>query len=104
MKKAIYALILSLVIVSGLVLANREIKHEASKRSAPKLLTDAEKREAMKQWEATPAGVAYKQWEASPAGEKVYAGVAKISKHVREYTNMEAVITSLSLPPESYLG
>ena len=104
MKKVIYVLILSLVVISGLVFANREIEKEASKRSSPKPLTDAEKRAAMKQWEATPAGIKYKEWEASPEGEKVYAGVAKISKYIREYTNMEAVVTSLSLPPGSLLG
>ena len=36
MKKVIYALILLLVVVSGLVFANREIKGENSKKSAPK--------------------------------------------------------------------
>jgi hypothetical protein len=51
MKKVIYALILPLVVVSGLVFANREIKNETSKKSAS--------------------------------------------------TNMEAVVTSLSLPPGS---
>ena len=104
MKKAIYALILSLVVVSGLVFANREIKNEVSKKSSPTPLTDAERREAMKKWEATPEGIKYKKWEASPEGKKVYAGAAKISKYIRDYTNMEAVVTSLSLPPGSLLG
>jgi len=104
MKKVIYVLILSLVVVSGLVFANREIKNEAAKKSSPKPLTDAEKRAAMKQWEATPEGIKYKKWEASPEGKKVYAGAAKIGKYIRDYTNMEAVVTSLSLPPGSLLG
>ena len=104
MKKVIYALILSLVVVSGLVFANREIKKEASKKSSPKPLTDAEKRAAVKQWEATPEGIKYKKWEASPEGKKVYASAAKISKCISDYTNMEAVVTSLSLPPGSLLG
>jgi hypothetical protein len=104
MKKVIYALILSLVVVSGLVFANREIKNEASKKSSPKPLTDAERRAALKQWEASPAGIKYKEWEASPDGKKVYAGAAKIMKYIRDYTNMEAVVTSLSLPPGSLLG
>jgi hypothetical protein len=42
MKKVIYA-ILPLVVVSGLVFANREIKNETSKKSTPKLLSAAEK-------------------------------------------------------------
>jgi len=104
MKKAIYALILSLVLVSGLVFANREIKNEAPKKSSPKPLTEAEKIAARKQWEATPEGIKYKKWEASPAGKKVYAGAAKIEKYIRDYTNMEAVVTSLSLPAGSRLG
>src|SRR5437762_12870446 len=39
MKKVIYALILPLVVVSGLVFANREIKNETSKKSAPSAST-----------------------------------------------------------------
>ena len=104
MKKVIYVLTLSLVVVSGLVFANREIKNKASKESSPKPLTDADRRAAMKQWEASPAGIKYKKWEASPEGKKVYASAAKISKYTRYYENMEAVVISLSLPPGSLLG
>jgi hypothetical protein len=104
MKKVIYALILLLVVVSGLVFANSEIKNETSKKSTPKAISAAERQAAMKQWEATPAGIMYKKWEASPAGKKVYAGEAKIRKSLRDYTNMEGVVTSLSLPPGSRLG
>ena len=46
----------------------------------------------------------YKKWEASPAGKKVYAAEAKIRNQVSAFTNMEAVVTSLSLPPGSRLG
>ena len=104
MKKVIYALILLLVVVSGLVFANRGIKNEVANKSATKPITDAEKKAAMKQWEATPGGIAYKNWEASPEGKKVYAGVDNIAKCIREHTNMEAIVTSLSLPPGSLLG
>ena len=38
MRKVIYALILLLVVVSGLVFANREIKNETSKKSITKPL------------------------------------------------------------------
>jgi hypothetical protein len=91
-------------VVSGLVFANREIKNETSKKSIPKPLSAAEREAEMKRWEATPDGIMYKKWEASPAGKKVFAGIAKISKSIRDSTNMEAVITSLSLPPGSQLG
>jgi len=104
MKKVIYALILPLVVVSGLVFANHEIKNEASKKSTSKPLSAAERKAAMKKWEATPDGIKYKKWEGSPEGKKVYAGAAKIRKHIKDYTNMEGVVTSLSLPPGSLLG
>ncbi|MEX6690884.1 hypothetical protein QTN47_25470 [Danxiaibacter flavus] len=104
MKKLIYALILSLVVVSGLVFANRETKNEIAKKSPPKPLSAAEREAAMKQWEATPGGIAYKKWEASPEGKNVLASAAKISNQVSAFTNMEAVVTSLSLPPGSRLG
>jgi hypothetical protein len=64
MKKVIYALILPLVVVSGLVFANREIKNETSKRSAPKPLSATESKAEF----------------------------------------IEAVVTSLSLPPGSRSG
>ena len=103
MKKVIYA-ILPLVVVSGLVFANREIKNETSKKSTPKPLSAAEMKAERERWEATPDGIKFKQWEASPAGKKVYAAEAKIRKHIKDSTNMEAVVTSLSLPPGSRLG
>jgi hypothetical protein len=104
MKKVIYALILLLVVVSGLVFANREIKNETSKKSTPKPLSAAEMKAERERWEATPDGIKYKEWEASPAGKKVYAAEAKIRRHISDSTNMEAVVTSLSLPPGSRLG
>ena len=104
MKKVIYALILPLVVVSGLVFANHEIKNETSKKSTPKPLSAAEMKAEREKWEATPDGINFKKWEASPAGKKVYAAEAKIRKHISASTNMEAVVTSLSLPPGSRLG
>ena len=104
MKKVIYALILPLVVVSGLVFANREIKNDTSKNSTLKPLSASEKQAALKQWEATPEGIKFKRWEASPEGKKVYAAEAKIRKFIRDSANMEAVVTSLSLPPGSRLG
>ena len=104
MKKVIYALILSLVVVSGLVFANREIKNESSKKSTPKPLSAAEMKAEREKWEASPDGINFKQWEASPEGKKVLAGAAKISNQVRDSANMEAVVTALTLPPGSRLG
>ncbi|MBT2622832.1 hypothetical protein [Chryseobacterium sp. ISL-6] len=104
MKKMIYVLSLLLIVVSGLVFANREIKNETSKKSIPKTLSSAERKAALKQWEATPAGIMYKKWEVSPAGKKVRDAEAKIWKNIKDYTNMDGVVTSLSLPPGSRLG
>ena len=104
MKKVIYALILPLVVVSGLLFANREIKNETPKKPTSKPLSAAEMKAGRERWEATPDGIMYKKWEASPAGKKVHAAEAKIRKHIKDYTNMEGVVTSLSLPPGSRLG
>ncbi|UFH33639.1 hypothetical protein LNP04_08030 [Chryseobacterium sp. C-71] len=104
MKKVIFALMLPLLVVSGLVFANREIKNETSKKPIQKQLSAAEKNAEMKKWEATPSGKKFKEWEASPRGKKVYAAEAKIWKHITNYTNMEGVVTSLSLPQGSRLG
>lgn len=104
MNKVIYPLILSLAVLSGLVFANREIDNETSKKSIAKPLTDAEKKAVLKKWEATPDGIQFKKWEDSPAGKKVYASEAKIRKSISDYTHMEGVITSLSLPSGSRLG
>lgn len=104
MKRVIYALILPLVVVSGLVFANREIKNETSKKSIPKPLSAAEMKAERKRWEATPAGIKFKKWEASPEGKKVLVSAAKIGNQISASSNMEAVVTSLSLPPGSRLG
>ncbi|MEO6229566.1 MAG: hypothetical protein ABIP10_05525 [Ferruginibacter sp.] len=104
MKKVIYALILLLLVVSGLVFANHEIKNETAKKSTTKPLSAAESNAEVKKWEATPGGIMYKKWEASPAGKKVYAAEAKIRTHLTDSTNMVAVVTALSLPPGSRLG
>ncbi|MBL0145647.1 MAG: hypothetical protein IPP48_07695 [Chitinophagaceae bacterium] len=104
MKKVIYALILLLVVVSGLVFTNCKFKNEIANKSTPKPLSAADREAELKKWEATPDGIKFKEWEASPEGKKVLAGADKISKQVSDSTNMEAVVTSLSLPPGSRLG
>lgn len=109
MKKLIFTLILPLIVISGLVVANHEFRHETPKKSITKPsggvpLSAAEREAARKKWEATPDGVIFKKWVESPEGKKVYASEAKIRKHLNAFTNMEAVVTSLSLPPGSRLG
>lgn len=107
MKKTIYVLILLLVVVSGLVFsfapsaygpgANREIKNETT--PSPKLLSIADRKAALdgrKKWEASPDGIKYKEWEVSPAGKKVHASHDKIRKYINAFTDMEAVVTSVT--------
>jgi hypothetical protein len=106
MKKNIYALILTLVVVSGLVFANREKtpKKASTKPAGGKPLTAAEMKAGRAKWEASPDGILFKKWEASPAGQKVIAATAKISKSIKEFADMEGLVTSLTLPEGSRLG
>ena len=114
MKKVISIFILMLVVVGGLVfsftqfnndkIASNEIKTETSKKSKQKPLSAEERKAELKKWEASPDGIHFKNWEASPEGKKVDSAVAKISKSVKNFTNMQAVVTSLSLPFGSRLG
>ena len=95
---------LPLLVVSGLLFANREIKNDTTNKPSPKPLSVAEMKAEREKWEATPDGIKYKKWVASPEGKKVLTGAAKIRKHITAFTNMAAVVTSLSLPPGSRLG
>lgn len=107
MKKTIYFLILPLAVVSGLVFsfapfaygsgANREIKNEI--KPSPKPLSIADMKAGLderKKWEASPDGIKYKEWEVSPEGKKVHASHDKIRKYIKAFTNMEAVVTSVT--------
>ena len=96
-KKAIYVLILPLVVVSGLLFANREVKSET--KPSPKPLSIADRKALLddrKKWEASPDGIKYKEWEVSAEGKKVHASHDKIRKYIKAFTNMEAVVTSLT--------
>ena len=96
-KKPIYLLILPLVVVSGLVFASHENKNETKPSPKPLSIADSMARlDERKKWEATPDGLWYKEWEASPAGKKVYASRDKIKKSIKAFTNMEAVVTSVT--------
>ncbi len=98
MKKGIYSLILLLIVISGLVFANRENNNKISYKPVPKPLTATEMKLARKKWEASPDGISYKKWEKSPEGRKVLASEAKIKKPIFDYTDMKGIVTSISLP------
>jgi hypothetical protein len=89
MKKFNYTLFLMLII-SSYVMASNEVRND--------------KKAALKKWEATPEGMFFKKWESSVAGKKVYASEARIRKSIKEFSNMEAIVTSLKLPAGSRLG
>lgn len=97
-------LLITVTVGSGILFSNCERKKENEIKSAPKVLSAAAKKAAKKKWEASPDGIMFKKWEASPAGKKVYAGEAKIHKSIKNFTPMEGIITSLSLPSGARLG
>lgn len=97
MKKTIYVLILSLVVIAGLATfanelnINSEIKNDTTISSKP--LSNLEKR---KKWEASPDGIKFNEWKNSPEGKKVQASYDKIKKEIEAYAEMEAVVTSVT--------
>lgn len=90
MRKSNYLLLFSMLMLSNLAFANNESK--------------LDNKAALKKWEATPEGIFFKKWESSAAGKKVYASEARIRKSIKEFSNMEAIVTSLTLPAGSRLG
>ena len=102
MKKTIYVLILLLVVVSGLVFANREVKNET--KPSQKVLAVANKKtyvDERKKWEASPDGIKYKEWQTSAEGKKVYASYINIKRYIKAFTDMEAVVTSVTFQREN---
>ena len=90
MRKSNHLLLFSMLMLSNLAFANNESK--------------LDNKAALKKWEATPEGMFFKKWESSVAGKKVYASEARIRKSIKEFSSMEAIVTSLSLPAGSRLG
>jgi uncharacterized protein YxeA len=102
MKKIIYVLILLVVVVSGLVFANREVKNES--KPSQKTLSVANKKanvDEKKKWEASPDGIKYKEWQTSAEGKKVYASYINIKRYIKAFTDMEAVVTSVTFQREN---
>lgn len=104
MKKIIFSLIASLLVIGGLVYAGKESNNKSEKKAIAKPPTAAEMKASRKKWEASPDGIKFKEWEASPAGIKVHTAMAKIRIPTKDFGPMEATVTSLSLPAGSRLG
>ncbi|MES2810052.1 MAG: hypothetical protein V4619_15580 [Bacteroidota bacterium] len=101
MKNVIYVLILPMVVVSGIVFANRETKSETSYNPSLKPLAVADtaaSSEAIRKWKASFRGSIFKEWETLFEREKVLASGVKIRQHLTDFTSMQAVVTSLSIP------
>jgi hypothetical protein len=90
-QRKIYVLVVSLAVLSGLVFANRGSKNETMASS----LQEKEK------WEKSPYGIRYKEWELSPAGKKVHASYDKIKKEINTFSEMEAVVSSVTFQREN---
>ena len=102
MKKSRFFLILPLAVVIGLVFTNCEIKNK--QKPSQKQLAIAKKKDPIaekKKWEASPDGIMYKKWEDSPEGKKVSASYYKISKNIEAFSDMEAVVTSVTFQREN---
>jgi len=97
MKRAIYVLILPLVVSGGMVIANNRITGET--KPSPKPVSIPYRiayGEARKIWEASPDGMLFKKWEISPDGRKIHTSHDKIRNYIKAFSNMEALVTSVT--------
>jgi len=104
MKKLFYLLLLLLIAAGGIVFANRTSKQGSPGSPVSKRLTAAEMKGEREKWEASPEGIKYLKWKASPTGVKVMEASARVRPQINAFSPIEAVVTSLSLPPGSRLG
>jgi sortase (surface protein transpeptidase) len=103
MKKNNPVLNLLFIVVIGLVFANCESKNE-TKPTTPKTLTIAEKKanlDKKKKWEASPDGIQFHEWKKSPEGKKIQASHDKIKKNLKDFSSMDAVVTSVTFQREN---
>lgn len=102
MKKSIHFLIVTLAVSSVLVFTNCETKNEPKPSAKNLSVADSKANlDQRKKWEASPDGIKYKEWEVSPEGKKVHASHDKIKKYIKDFSDMEAVITSVTFQREN---
>jgi hypothetical protein len=100
--KNIPVMLLQLTVMSALVFTNCEVKEETKNTSKQLSAADAKaNQDKRKKWEASPDGIKYKEWQASPAGKKVQASHDKIRKYIKDFSAMEAVVTSVTFQREN---
>jgi hypothetical protein len=102
MKKIIYLGLLLLAVLSGLVYAYSEV-NKITKPSSKTVSVDQNMALAMKaraKWETSPAGMYFKEWERSPQGIKVHASHDKIRKEINAFSDMDAIVTSVTFKRE----
>jgi len=102
MKKNIPVLNLLFIVVIGLVVANCENKNET--KPTLKTLTIADKKlqlEQKKKWDASPDGILFNEWKNSAEGKKIQATHDKIKNNLKEFSSMEAVVTSVTFQREN---
>lgn len=102
MKKITPLLNLLLLVIIGLVFSNCETKNET--KSFQKTLSIANKKsqlEEKKKWEASPDGIMYNKWKNSPEGKKTQASYDKIKKYIKDFSTMEAIVTSVTFQREN---
>lgn len=93
-----------LIVINGRVSANSELNHKTPNNPIPSTLSSSQKNVALKRWEASPDGIRFKKWEASSTGIQVQNSILKISKSISDFSNLEGVVTSSTLPQGSRLG
>lgn len=100
--KRIYLVILPLVavgvlVVGGLVFANREVWSSTDRPSKSLSIADKQAQlDVKKRWEASPDGIRFKAWEVSADGKKVHASHDKIKQSIAAFADMEAVVSSVT--------
>lgn len=88
---------LALTLVSGVVLANYEMKKENKSSKKPMSIADKKANEkARKKWETSPDGKRYMAWKVSPLGKKVQASYEKLKPSIKTFSKMEAVVTCIN--------
>jgi hypothetical protein len=101
LKTINYFVLVPMAILSLLIIACNQNKES---KPAPTPGSVAEKnamQQQRKKWEASPDGKMYLAWQRSAAGKKVQASYEKIVSKLTAFSEMEAVVTSVTFEREN---